>query len=221
LASRLVLLPDGVGGEVRTTIERVVARPRGAGSLLEVLETEAGRLCAAVVPVLASRPLPIRRAWLGRTVTGSCSAVAAALGEADEIAIVATDGLLAPTLPTVLAAHLVALVVELWIAVSVRVHQIESSGRCVDTAILTSEVTAALVGSTSNFGIGGGVATAVGQHLVRRWAKESIPGLGILSGAIDSQATIRALSEAPLYDYPFAKLGFIWPERGWSTVTVS
>ena len=198
-------MPEDARRELRTSIRRLAA-VRTPKEALQALETEAGRLSHAVVPVLAEHPLPVRDRASARMVVGTTAGLAAAFAELDELAIVLTDGVAAPSAVSAGAALLAAFVTEIWVAVSVRVHQLEGNGREVDPAVLADEVVAAVLGTDLVFvrQLAGRAAGALGKRVTRRWATGLIPFAGVVVDAWAASRTVRAISRLPLEDHPVA-----------------
>src|SRR5688500_16484463 len=80
-------MPDDARRELRYSIRRLSAA-RTPKEVLRALETEAGRLSHAVVPVLVDHPLPVRDRTSGRMVFATTAGLVAAFAELDELAIV-------------------------------------------------------------------------------------------------------------------------------------
>lgn len=171
---------------------------------MPTLEAEVGRLARAAVPVLAEHPLPIRRRRLGEALAAATGGLAAGVVELDELAVVVTDGVAAPTVPGAGVAFLVAFVLELWIAVSVRVHQIEAAGRTVDRDSLVSEVNTAVLDVDARDGqkLAGGIAKAIGKRLARRWIAGLAPGVGIVVDGEAARRTVGRIWQLPLASHP-------------------
>jgi hypothetical protein len=133
-------------------------------------------------------------------LAATTGAGAAALVELDELAVLFTDGAATPTVPAAGASLLVAFVVEVWIAVSLRVHQIEAAGHQVDMDVLVTEVNSALldVEMTGLKDVSGRVATAVGKRVARRWAGALAPGVGIVIDGVAARRTVVAIAAIPL-----------------------
>jgi hypothetical protein len=188
-------MPPEVIEELKVSGRRLttVRRPR---DLIAVLEAEVARLSGVVVPVLARHPLPVRRRRSAEMLAATTAAGAAALVELDELAVLFTEGAATPTVPAAGASLLVAFVIEVWIAVSLRVHQIETSGRRVDMGALVSEVNSALLGVDMSAAKDtyGHVATAVGKRVARRWAGALAPGVGIVIDGVAARRTIAAIA---------------------------
>lgn len=201
-------LPSDVVDELKVSARRLtsVRRPR---DLLTALEAEAGRLSQVVVPVLARHPLPVRSRRTAGLLAATAAGAAAGLVELDEIAVLFTEGAAVPTVPAAGMGLLVAFVAEVWIAVSLRVHQVADGGRELDLDVLTSEVSNAVlaVDTTDARAISGHIATAVGKRMARRWAGALAPGVGIVIDGVAARRTIAAIATAPLNRYPLAARG--------------
>lgn len=197
------LLPEQVRSELRVSVLRL-SSVRTPKDLLQVLEAEVGRLSQVVVPVLAAYPLPVRTRRSAAFVAGTGAVLAAGFAEIDELAIVVSDGVAAPTAGAAASGLLAAFVVEVWAAVSVRVHQIQADGREVDESTLALEVTAAILGTDVVFvrQLAGRAATALGKRLTRRWAGALVPGAGVAIEGWAATRTIDAVTALPLDAHP-------------------
>lgn len=196
-------MPDDARRELRASIRRLAA-VRSPKEALQALETEAGRLSHAVVPVLAEHPLPVRDRASARMMVGTTAGLAAAFAELDSLAIVLTRGVAAPSAVSAGAALLGAFVTEIWVAVSVRVSQINAMGRNVDPDVLADEVVAAILGTDLVFvrQLAGRAAGALGKRMTKRWAAGLIPLAGVVVDAWGASRTIRAISRLPLDAHP-------------------
>ncbi|MEY2449648.1 MAG: hypothetical protein QOH79_3124 [Acidimicrobiaceae bacterium] len=196
-------VPPEVLDEVKTSARRLtsVRKPR---DLLSVLETEVGRLSRVVVPTFAHHPLPLRGRRRAEMLAATAAAAAAAFVELDELAVLFTEGVAAPTVPAAGASLLVAFVVEVWIAVSLRVHQIEAAGREVDMNVLASEVNSAILDldMTGVKQLSTRVAGAVGKRVARRWAGALAPGVGMVIDGVAARRTVAAISRMPVDAHP-------------------
>ena len=198
-------MPEDARRELRTSVRRL-SSVRSTKEALQVLETEAARLAHAVVPTLAEHPLPVRDRTSGRAVAATAAGLAAGFAELDEIAIVVTEGVAAPSAVGAFAGYLGAFVIELWVAVSVRVHEVQQNGRTVDTTVLADEVLAALLGTdlVSARHLAGRTARALGRRMTKRWAMGLVPVAGVAVDAWAASRTVQAIARLPLDAHPRA-----------------
>jgi hypothetical protein len=198
-------MPDEARRELRESVRRL-SSVRSTKEALQVVETEAARLAHAVVPVLAEHPLPLRDRTSGKAVAATAAGLAAGFAEIDEIAIIVTDGVAAPSAVGAFAGYLGAFVIELWVAVSLRVHQLQLDGREVDTTVLAEEVLAALLGTdlVSVRHLAGRVARAVGRRMTKRWAMGLVPIAGVAVDAWAASRTVQAIARLTLDAHPRA-----------------
>jgi hypothetical protein len=198
-------MPEDARRELRESVRRL-SSVRSTKEALQVVETEAARLTHAVVPVLADHPLPLRDRTSGKAVAATVAGLAAGFAEIDEIAIIVTEGVAAPSAVGAFAGYLGAFVAELWVAVSVRVHQLHADDREVDPALLAEEVLAALLGTDlmSVRHLAGRVARAVGRRMTKRWAMGLVPVAGVAVDAWAASRTVQAISRLPLDAHPRA-----------------
>jgi hypothetical protein len=196
-------LPPGVTDELKISGRRL-AKVRKPRDLITVLEAEVGRLSSVVVPQLAQHPLPVRSRRAAELLAATTAAAAAALVELDELALLFTEGVAAPTVPAAGASLIVAFVIEVWIAVSLRVHQIEAAGRQVDMEVLTVEVNSAILDLDLRAvkDLSNRVAAAVGKRVARRWAGALAPGVGMVIDGVAARGTVAAISKMPIDAHP-------------------
>jgi len=199
-------LPDQVRAELRQSALRLSA-VRTPKDVVKVVEAEVGRLSQVVVPVLAAHPLPVTTRRSASMLAGSSAALAAAFAELDELAIVVTDGVAAPTATAAASGLVIAFVVEVWATVSLRVHQIRAAGREVDEPTLALEVTAAILGTDVLFvrQLAGRAASALGKRMTKRWAAALVPGAGIAVDGWAATRSVRAVIALPLDGHPPAR----------------
>ena len=95
---RLPPLPPAVKDELNASIRRF-GSIRSPKDLLNAVEEETGRLAGITVPLLAAHPLPLKRQRHSETVAALTAAAAATVAELDELALIATGGTAAPTVP--------------------------------------------------------------------------------------------------------------------------
>src|SRR5437879_8218789 len=196
-------LPDDVKVKVRQSVTRL-AGVRNPKDLVGALEREVAWIFQVLVPVLAAHPLPIHSRRRAYTAVAASSGLAAAFAEADEVLVVFTDGVAAPSLPAAFSALAGALITEVWVAVSLRVHDIERAGRQVDTALLSEEVTAAMLG-TDVFMVrqlAGRAAKRIARRLAKRSAQALVPGVGLAVGAGAAAPAVKALSGVAVDAHP-------------------
>jgi hypothetical protein len=199
-------MPPGVVDELKVSIRRLVG-VRGPRDLLSVMEAEVGRLSGVVVPLLARHPLPVRGRARAELLAVTAAATAAALVQLDELAVLFTEGAATPSVAAAGAALLVGFVVELWIAVSLRVHQVEAAGREVDMDVLATEVRSAVldVDVTKVKELSGRVAAAIGKRVARRWRNVLAPGVGIVIDGVAARRTVGAISTMAVEAHPLPK----------------
>lgn len=203
-------LPSEVVDAVKASAGRL-ARVRSPKEALEALPAELEHLVASTVPVLAEHPLPVRSAGQARLWASASAGAAALLEQAGELTFLESFGLGGVAVaPTVVAGTLLSWVGELWLAVTVRVRQLESDGRSVDHGVLAADMVAAVLGGQPGQGRGGRRTTrAVGRRVAsrvgRRWAYGLVPVLGIFYDGWDAQRTIDRVLELPTQTHPPAR----------------
>jgi hypothetical protein len=170
---------------------------------LEAFETETERLLTVVAPLLVDHPLPVRSTKSAKAIVATAGGLAAAGEEAEAIAAIVSSGsTLAPTLPLVLGANLVALAVEISVAASLRVHDLKDAGIEPDPQEVARDVIFAMTGRNEEGAAGRHVTKRVVKLIVRRvlsrWGKSLVPVIGIAYSGWDAQRTIDAIRALPL-----------------------
>ncbi|HEU5302394.1 MAG TPA: hypothetical protein VFW06_09195 [Acidimicrobiia bacterium] len=169
-----------------------------------VVETEVERLLTIVTPLLVAHPLPLQRDASARAILAAAGGLAAAGEEAEALTALVSAGTTVPaTLPVVIGANLVALSVEIYVAASLRVHDIEAAGFEPDPRQVASDVIAAMTGSTTASGRVTRHATRamvkmVTARLLARWGAGFVPVAGVAYSGWDAQRTVAAVRALPL-----------------------
>jgi hypothetical protein len=180
---------------------RKVRTPRQA---VAVFETETERLLTVVTPMLVKHPLPVRSTAGAKAIVATAGGIAAAGEEIEELAALVSGGAaVPPTLPIMLTANLMALVVEVYVTASLRVHDLVAAGREPDPHDVAHDVVIAMIGKT---GGDGAVGRYVTKHMVKsivvrvlsRWGASLVPFVGIAYSGWDAQRTIEAIRTLPL-----------------------
>jgi len=180
---------------------RKVRTPRQA---VAVFENETERLLTVVTPMLVRHPLPVRSTTSAKAIVATAGGLAAAGDELEELTALVSGGTAVPsTLPIVLTANLMALVVEVYVTASLRVHDLVAAGREPDPHDVAHDVIVAMTGKTEHEG---GVGHSVTTHMVKsivvrvlsRWGASLVPFVGIAYSGWDAQRTIEAIRTLPL-----------------------
>lgn len=172
----------------------------------EVVETETERLLTIVTPLLVAHPLPVQRDTSARAILATAAGLAAAGEEAEALAALVSAGATVPvTLPVVIGANLVALSVEIYVAASLRVHDLEAAGLEADPRQVAADVIAAMTGSSTGStrpGVARHVTRAmvkkVAARLLARWGAGLVPVAGVAYSGWDAQRTVAAVRALPL-----------------------
>jgi len=201
-------LPSEVRHEISETVRRLAVAVRNPAGLVEAVPAELERLLAATVPVLARNPLPVTDPLRARFLTAGAAGAAAALQQLGELTLVESLGVSTGVVtPAVMAGLVTAWVVEVWLAVSVRVAALERGGREVDEGVLGREIVAAAIGA--DVSTQRRVATALvrrgATRMGRRWAFGLIPVVGVAYDGWDAQRTIARVAALPVSDHPPAR----------------
>lgn len=201
-------LPDDVREQIGISAKRLAKVRSLKGAKKTVLE-ETERLFVVVMPRLAAAPLPIT-GWQARVAAGTAGGAAAAVEQAEELAALVSWGGALPSAPIVTAAVLTEWILELWIAISARVNQLNAAGRHVDPETLGRELAKAYLGGPSDGGrdSSSNDVQSVAVRAAERWAAGLIPGLGIAVDSFASQRTVARILAMPVTAHP--PLGEPW-----------
>jgi hypothetical protein len=194
-------IPVEARRELRSTVWRL-RKVRTPGGAARVIEDEIESLLRVVTPVLVEHPLPIRNVTAARAVVGTSAALAAAGEELGAIATLVSEGAAAPvTMPVAIGAVLVALVLELHVAVSLRVHTIRAADGPVDPEAITAEAAWAMAGAgerlTRTF-LTRRLAHRLAARYAARWARGVVPIAGAAYAGWDAQRTVEAIASLPV-----------------------
>jgi hypothetical protein len=182
---------------------RKVRTPRQA---VAVFETETERLLTVVTPMLVRHPLPVRSTATAKAIVATAGGLAAAGEEIEELAALVSSGVtVPPTLPIMLTANLLALVVEVYVAASLRVHDVVAAGVEPDPHDVARDVIIAMTGRAQGES---GVRRYVTKQMVKsivarvlsRWGASLVPFVGIAYSGWDAQRTVEAIRAIPLPD---------------------
>src|SRR5262249_21539520 len=126
-------LPPETLAELRSSLLRL-RRARSPRQAVAALELEIEHLFRVVAPTLAEHPLSALTPARAAMIVGAATAAAASVEELDAIALLipGVNTAAVPGLAVVAAAAFAALVLEAYIAGSLRVHQVRAAGQEVD-----------------------------------------------------------------------------------------
>jgi len=167
-------------------------------------ETETERLLTVITPLLVAHPLPVQRTASAKAILATVGGLAAASEEIETIAaLVSAGSAVPPTIPVVIGANLLALAVELYVAASLRTHDLRAAGIEVDPQQVADDVIFAMTGEAP---AGGTLGRHVTKHMVRvvaarlftRWGAGFVPFVGIAYASWDTQRTADAIRALPL-----------------------
>jgi hypothetical protein len=167
------------------------------------VETETEHLLTVVMPLLVAYPLPVERTASAKAILAAAGGLAAAGEEIETIAALVSGGsAVPPTLPVVIGANIVALAVELYVAASMRVHDLRGAGIEPTPHQVADDVIFAMTGESSS----GRMRRHVTKHVVKtvtrrllaRWSAGLVPVAGIAYMGWDTQRTADAVRALPL-----------------------
>jgi len=198
MAAALDRLPEPVRLEVQDATSRL-KKVRSVEEASALVSYEIERLLTVVVPMFAKRPLRVGPKS-GRVVVGLTAAGAALLEEFEAIASVVSFGAAAPGAPVVLAADFAALVMEAYVATSVRMHMLKRAGLPVIPEEIAKDLAKAMSGNSGSAtrDITREVANGIAKRVLKRWAAGVTPIAGIAYDGWDAQKTVAAIAGMPL-----------------------
>jgi len=167
-------------------------------------ETETERLLTVITPLLVAHPLPVQRTASAKAILATAGGLAAASEEIETIAaLVSVGSAVPPTIPVVIGANIVALAIELYVAASLRTHDLRAAGLEVDPQQVADDVIFAMTGEAP---AGGTLGRHVTKHMVRvvaarlftRWGAGFVPFVGVAYAGWDAQRTADAIRALPL-----------------------
>jgi hypothetical protein len=177
---------------------RTVRTPRQGAA---ALDAEIAHLFERIAPVLIDHPLPLRTRRAALTTVAITAGSAAALDEMEAIALLLPGShvVAAPSLPLALGATFLALAVEAYAAMSLRVNLLTAAGGIVDPSLVSRDVLRAMTGR-EDVAMTKSATEALTGRVLRRWARGIVPLIGIGFATIDSQRTIREIARLPTRD---------------------
>jgi hypothetical protein len=191
-------LPPDAAAEFRAALWRL-RTARSPRQAVTALEHEIEHLFDVVAPMLAQHPLPIytRRRALG--IVAVVAGTAATVEEIEAIALMipGVQAAAAPSLSVVVASAFAALLLEAYVAGSLRVHMVHAAGQDVDPKAISREVLQAMTGR-AEVRLTKMAAQALARRMLRRWARAIVPIVGISWAAWDARKTIVAISNMPI-----------------------
>ena len=202
----LASIPPEARRELRGSLWRLrkVRSPRSAAA---AFEAEIDTLLRLVTPMLVEHPLPVRRRGTARAVVAGGAALAATGEQLEAIVALFSEGVAVPaTLPIALTAIFLSLVLELYVALSLRVHDLRVAGAVVDPQTVAAEVAWAMAGASGRPGRAGytkGMVRKLSTRMLARWGRGLVPVAGAAYSAWDAQRTIAAIT----------RLGVVAPPR--------
>jgi len=193
-------VPPDARKELRGSLWRLrkVRSPQQAAA---AFEAEIATLLQVVTPMLVERPLPVRHAGSARAVVASGAALAATGEQLEAVVALFSEGAAVPaTLPIALGAIFLSLALELYVAASLRVHDLRSAGAVVDPRAIAAEVGWAMAGASGRPGravLSRKLVTRLSSRMLSRWGRGLVPLAGALYSGWDAQRTIAAIRMLP------------------------
>jgi hypothetical protein len=191
-------LPPGTSVEVRDAVVRL-RTTESAWDAFTAFEDELESLFERIVPLLVEHPLPVHNVRTALTTVTCSAGLSAALDEIELLTILVpgVNTVAVPSLPLVLGAALLALVVEAYVAASYRTHQLRDARRTVDPEAVMRDVLRAMTGR-DDATYTGTAARTVARRFVKRWGRGIVPFVGVGYASLDARQTIRTLAAMPL-----------------------
>ena len=191
-------VPPGTVDEVGAAVWRLrsVRTPR-QGAV--ALDDEIAYLFDRIAPVLIEHPLPLRTRRAALTTVAITAGTAAAIDEVEAIALLLPGShvVAAPSLPLALGASFLALAIEAYAAMSLRVHLLTAAGGIVDPSYVARDVLRAMTGR-EDIMVTRAATQALTSRVLRRWARGIVPFIGIGLATADAQKTIREIARMPI-----------------------
>jgi hypothetical protein len=194
----LASVPPEARRELTASLRRL-GRVRTPQQAAAAFETEIGVLLEVVTPVLVEHPLPVRRTGSAKAVVAGGAALAATGEQLEAILAVFSRGAaVKATIPIALGAIFLSLALELYVAVSLRVHDLEAAGAPIDPPTIAAEAAWAMAGAAERRGRAALTRTVVSRltaRMLSRWGRGIVPLAGVAYSGWDAQRTIAAISE--------------------------
>jgi hypothetical protein len=198
----LQALPKEAVPELAKSVYRM-RKVRTPAQAHEAVETETEHLLTVVMPMLIAHPLPVQRTSSAKAILAAAGGLAAAGEEIETIAALVSGGAaVPPTLPVIIGANIAALAVELYVAASLRLHDLRAAGIEPTPQEVADDVIFAMTGERTD----GRMRRHVTKHVVRvaatrllaRWGAGLVPIDGIAYMGWDTQRTADAVRALPL-----------------------
>jgi hypothetical protein len=199
-------MPATAAADVRASVARLHST-RSPREALGALEAELESIFETITPALAEFPLPIRSEMAALTTVTIVAGTAAAVDEIELLGMLlpGTHAIAVPSLPLVLAASFVALVVEAYVAGSLRVHTLRETNRAIDPHDVTRDVLRAMTGR-DDVTFTKTAAKSLSRRMLRRWGRSIIPFVGVAYSSWDARRTIRMIARMPMTPLPLDAL---------------
>jgi hypothetical protein len=195
-------LPKEAVPELAKSVYRL-RKVRTPAQATEAVEAETLHLLTVVMPLLVAHPLPVQRTSSAKVILATAGGLAAAGEEIETIAALVSAGtVVPPTLPVVIGAYVAALAVELYVAASLRVHDLRAAGIEPTPEQVGDDVIFAMTGEAPR----GGMRRHMTKHAVKTMARRLlarlgagfVPVAGIAYMGWDMQRTADAVRALPL-----------------------
>jgi hypothetical protein len=198
-------LPKEAVPELAKSVYRM-RKVRTPAQAQEAVETETEHLLTVVMPMLVAHPLPVQRTSSAKAILAAAGGLAAAGEEIETIAALVSGGsAVPPTLPVIIGANIAALAVELYVASSLRLHDLRAAGFDPTPQEVAEDVIFAMTGEEGGSSnrrlrrhVTRHVVKSVARRLLARWGAALVPFAGIAYAGWDTQRTVDAVRALPL-----------------------
>jgi hypothetical protein len=194
----LASVPPEARKELRGSLWRL-RKVRTPHQAAVAFEAEIATLLHVVTPMLVERPLPVHRTGTARVVVAGGAALAATGEQLEAVVALFSEGAAVPaTLPIALAAVFLSLALELYVATSLRVHDLETAGAVVDPQAVAAEVAWAMAGAAGRPGrtvLSRKLVARLSSRFLWRWGRGLIPLAGAVYSGWDAQRTVAAIAD--------------------------
>jgi hypothetical protein len=191
-------IPPEAAAEIRDALMRL-RKARSPRQAVAALEEEVERLFGTIAPKLVEHPLPIGTSARATATVAIVAGAAATVEEVEALALLIPGVNIAasPGIAAVAAASFTSLVIEAYVAGSLRVNMLRAAGITPEPNEIARDVLRAMTGR-DDVRLTKIAAQGVTRRVLRRWARGVVPFVGIGYAGWDARKTIRAITRMPL-----------------------